>query len=89
MEKIYYYNGIKLRTSKSQNTYKYALILKRFGKVFVKKMSANIETIDSFYRYLTRGFIARQNGESTKGLWSSQFVNPEELEIVKLEMEVR
>ena len=73
----YFYKGELLRTSKS--LYKYALVEENECGVRTMKFSNSLETINTYFNYLTKGF--GKEFESSD-LWSSQFHNPEELKIL-------
>ena len=74
----YYYNGKLLRTS--YNNYKYALIkVYEDGDIYVKKFSNSLQTINTYFNYITKGYGKELKGS---GLWSSQFENPNLLKII-------
>lgn len=88
--KYYYTNeeGEKILARTSANDYKYALVYKKptewcEGTI---KCSAKLETIEQEYRWRTRGY-GETNERIKRHLYSSQFENPKNLAIVKLEKE--
>lgn len=74
----YYYKGQLIRTS--NRDYKYCLVKENERGIWAMKFSNSIETIQSFFNYLTKGYGREFAGS---GLWSDQFNNPKELHIIK------
>ena len=77
----YYYKGQLVRTSKTHDNYTFGVVYERNGKVVLMMASSKLDNCITFWRYSTRGIREPNN----KNLASSQYCDPEELEIVELE----
>ena len=73
----YFYKGVLLRTSKT--FYRYALVKENEYGIRAMKFSNSLETINTFFNYLTKGFGKEFRNS---GLWSDQFNNPKDLKII-------
>ena len=87
-EKYYYINnnGERILVRTSANEYKYALVYKNaIDNKGIIKCSAKLEPIQKEFEYRTKGYGYNFN-EKVNGryLFSSQFENPNNLEIVNL-----
>lgn len=86
--KYYYINkeGKKILVKTSANEYKYALVYKdAIDNKGIIKCSSKLEVIKKEFEYRTKGFGFNFNEKvNGKYLYSSQFENPNNLEIVEL-----
>lgn len=86
--KYYYINneGVKILVKTSANEYKYALVYKNaIDNKGTIKCSSKLEAIQKEFEYRTKGFGFNFNEKvNGKYLYSNQFENPNNLQIVEL-----